>query len=202
MAVRHSLRLPRREYIHKRGRLCVRDSAPARQRGCVRARRHNRTTLRPPRKSSANRATKPSVWRTHTHTQTARSSSRVLEGKWRRSGSGGERGTGAGEWGRAKAAWAQSRTVRATPNQSARESGMQSRASPATGSPTLTERDTHVPCLGESVPRRRYQAKMTEELPILKGILNGVVDYHNARTCHLVQPPNNPTKTFTRTAWR
>lgn len=26
---------------------------------------------------------------------------------------------------------------------------------------------------------------MTEELPILKGILNGVVNYHNARRCLL-----------------
>lgn len=26
---------------------------------------------------------------------------------------------------------------------------------------------------------------MADELPILKGILNGVVDYHNARECHL-----------------
>lgn len=33
--------------------------------------------------------------------------------------------------------------------------------------------------MGESVANQR--CKMGEELPILKGILNGVVEYHNAR---------------------
>lgn len=31
---------------------------------------------------------------------------------------------------------------------------------------------------------------MGDELPILKGILNGVVNYHNARRCLLVVPSN------------
>lgn len=34
-----------------------------------------------------------------------------------------------------------------------------------------------------SSPVAREKCKMTEELPILKGILNGVVNYHNARRC-------------------
>lgn len=44
-------------------------------------------------------------------------------------------------------------------------------------SPTYVVR-AHV--IGESAPKK---CKMAEELPILKGILNGVVNYHNARRC-------------------
>lgn len=32
---------------------------------------------------------------------------------------------------------------------------------------------------------------MGDELPILKGILNGVVNYHNARRCPVVPSPND-----------
>lgn len=32
--------------------------------------------------------------------------------------------------------------------------------------------------------KKRVVGEMGEELPILKGILNGVVNYHNARRCH------------------
>lgn len=48
-----------------------------------------------------------------------------------------------------------------------------------TRSPTAVVR-AHV--RGESA---RQCSKMGEELPILKGILNGVVNYHNARRCFL-----------------
>ncbi|CAH0554389.1 unnamed protein product [Brassicogethes aeneus] len=55
------------------------------------------------------------------------------------------------------------------------KSGMPGRA-PSTRSP-ITESLAHVLLLGESVQKK---CKMAEELPILKGILNGVVNYHNA----------------------
>jgi len=32
---------------------------------------------------------------------------------------------------------------------------------------------------------------MGDELPILKGILNGVVNYHNARRCYFVNDNNS-----------
>lgn len=39
-----------------------------------------------------------------------------------------------------------------------------------------------------SVPQPRAFAMGTDELPILKGILNGVVNYHNARRCPQLLP--------------
>lgn len=53
-------------------------------------------------------------------------------------------------------------------------SGMPGRALQRTSSPNLSR--AHV-IIGESAKK----FKMSEELPILKGILNGVVNYHNAR---------------------
>ncbi|KAK9889627.1 hypothetical protein WA026_007001 [Henosepilachna vigintioctopunctata] len=72
-----------------------------------------------------------------------------------------------------------------------RRSGMPARA---TRSPNTTEiKQTtfiraHV-MIGESVNVNatnigQRQCRMAEELPILKGILKGVVNYHNARRCH------------------
>lgn len=54
---------------------------------------------------------------------------------------------------------------------------MPGRATTRTRSPTTVR--AHV--RGES--DHRQFSKMSEELPILKGILNGVVNYHNARMC-------------------
>lgn len=68
------------------------------------------------------------------------------------------------------------------------KSGMPGRAL-RTRSPIIKVRAHVVLLIGESVYRNNNKncsqslLKMGEELPILKGILNGVVNYHNARRC-------------------
>lgn len=57
-------------------------------------------------------------------------------------------------------------------------SGMPGRAL-RTSSPTTHGTAVRAHVIGESGKK----CKMGEELPILKGILNGVVNYHNARRC-------------------
>lgn len=57
---------------------------------------------------------------------------------------------------------------------------MPDRALQRASSPNISR--AHV-IIGESVKK----FKMSEELPILKGILNGVVNYHNARMFQIFQ---------------
>ena len=61
--------------------------------------------------------------------------------------------------------------------------GMPARASrsPTTTSAVYQRGGAHV--MSDGVNGSHQRGKMGEELPILKGILNGVVDYHNARMC-------------------
>lgn len=125
-----------------------------------------RPWLSPPRLTSSYRSLLASK-RDRQRTSTS-SSSRVLEGKCR---VGNERLEGS--------AWPWLRRwlrVRATTRYYSLSSGMPDRALRAS-SPTYVVR-AHV--IGESAPKK---CKMAEELPILKGILNGVVNYHNARRC-------------------
>lgn len=68
---------------------------------------------------------------------------------------------------------------------------------PRTRSPTSTTTVVHrgaVMVMGESANSNNQRYKMGEELPILKGILNGVVNYHNARTCEFFDFRTNSSK--------